>query len=193
MLPGATMKAGDRVSLDRMKAWWTWGEMRSPRWAAGYRADARAAPLCARVESLAFEQLAAGDIAALAEVFEEFRGEFLAHYWAEVREFVIEEWSADRLGRIYAMTEADPLGGGHYRPLAVYAAAARPTGAGARLDPRVAADAVPPGLALRASAPLIVGLYKGFQVLIDGHFRGILFLRSARPGERIATLAPVAL
>ena len=104
MLPGATMKAGDRVSLERMKAWWTWGEMRSPRWAAGYRADARAAPLCTRVESLAFEQLAAGEIAALAGMFEEFRGRFLAHYWAEVREFVIEEWSADRLGRTSAMT-----------------------------------------------------------------------------------------
>jgi hypothetical protein len=106
MLPGWAMKAGDRVSLERMKAWWTWGEMRSPRWAAGYRADARAAPLCTRVESLAFEQLAAGEIAALAGMFEEFRGRFLAHYWAEVREFVIEEWSADRLGRTSAMTGA---------------------------------------------------------------------------------------
>jgi hypothetical protein len=47
-------------------------------------------------------------------------------------------------------------------------------------------------LALRASAPLIVGLFNGFEVLIDGHFRGILFLRTASPGERIAVLAPVA-
>jgi hypothetical protein len=186
------MKAGDRVGLERMKAWWTWGEMRSPRWAAGFRADARAAPLCKRVESRAFEQLDVRDLAALAEIFEEFRGEFLAHYWAEVSEFVIEEWSAERLGRTYAMTEADPQGDGHYRRLAAYAAAPRPTGTNAWLDPRVAADAVPAGLALPAAPPLIVGLYQGFQVLIDGHFRGILFLRAARPGERIAVLAPIA-
>jgi hypothetical protein len=30
--------------------------------------------------------------------------------------------------------------------------------------------------------------YKGFQVLIDGYFRGLLFVRSAALGERVAVL-----
>jgi hypothetical protein len=31
------------------------------------------------------------------------------------------------------------------------------------------------------------------QVLIDGYFRGLIFMRSASPGERIAVLVPVSL
>jgi hypothetical protein len=45
--------------------------------------------------------------------------------------------------------------------------------------------------ALRAPDPLIIGRYKGFQVLIDGYFRGLLFMRSASPGERAAVLVPI--
>ncbi len=90
------------------------------------------------------------------------------------------------------LSELDPLGEGRYQPLAVYAASPRPTGATARLDPRVAADQVPLTVPLRAPDPLIIGLYKGFQVLIDGYFRGILFIRSAQTNERIAVLVPIA-
>ena len=148
-------------------------------------------PLGAKIETVAFECLSAFDIDALAEIFETFRGSYLKHYWAGVREFVIEEWSADQLGRVYAMSELDPSGEGRYRPFAEYAASPRPTSAAARLDPRIAADKVPLTTALRTPDPLIIGLYKGFQVLIDGYFRGLLFMRSASPGERIAVLAPV--
>jgi hypothetical protein len=127
----------------------------------------------------------------LAEIFETFRGSYLNHYWADVREFVMEEWSTDQLGQVYAMSEADQSGEGRYQPFAVYAASARPTGSTAPLDPRVAADKVPLTTVLRAPDPLVIGLYKGFQVLIDGYFRSLLFLRSASPGERVSVLVPV--
>ncbi|MGO9849133.1 MAG: hypothetical protein ACLPKT_21770 [Methylocella sp.] len=91
------------------------------------------------------------------------------------------------------MSEVDPSGQGRYRPFAAYAASLRPTGPTAHLDPRVAADKVPLTTAPRAPDPLIIGRYKGFQVLIDGYFRGLLFMRSASPGERIAVLVPVPL
>ena len=110
-----------------------------------------------------------------------------------MREFVIEEWSAEQLGRVYAMSELDPSGEGRYQPFVVYAAAPLPTGPTAWLDPRVAVDKVPLTTTLRAPDPLIIGRYKGFQVLIDGYFRGLLFLRSALPDERIAVLVPVPL
>ena len=57
----------------------------------------------------------------------------------------------------------------------------------------MAADEVPLTTVLRAPDPLIIGRYKGFQVLIDGYFRGVVFMRSASPDERIAGLVPVPL
>ena len=89
------------------------------------------------------------------------------------------------------MSEADPSGEGRLQPLAAYAAAPRPTGPTARLDARIAADKVPLTTALRAPDPLIIGLFKGLQVLIDGYFRGLIFMRSASSGERVAVLVPV--
>jgi len=187
------MKAGETVSLQRMKAWWAYTEIRSSRLTEEYQIDPRVPPLCAKIGAVAFECLSAFEVDALAEIFETFRGSYLNHYWADVREFVIEEWSAEQSGRVYAMSELDPSGEGRYQPFVVYAAAPLPTGPTAWLDPRVAADKVPLTTTLRAPDPLIIGRYKGFQVLIDGYFRGLLFLRSALPDERIAVLVPVPL
>jgi hypothetical protein len=185
---------GETVSLQRMKAWWAHTEIRSPRYAAYHsQIDPRVQPLRARIETVAFECLSAFEVDALAEIFETFRGSYLNHYWADVREFVIEEWSAEQLGRVYAMSEVDPSGQGRYQPFAVYAASPRPTGPTAHLDPRVAADKIPLSTALRTPDPLIIGRYKGFQVLIDGYFRGLVFMRSASPRERVAVLVPVPL
>ena len=185
------MRPGEVVSLQSMKAWWTYTEIRSPRLTEEYQVDPRVPPLLANVGSVAFESLSAFEVDALAEIFESFRSGYLNHYWADVPEFVIEEWSAEQLGRVYAMSEADPWGEGRYQPFVVYAAGTRPTDATAWLDPRVAADKVPLTTALRTPDPLIVGRYKGFQVLIDGYFRGLLFMRSASLAERIAVLVPV--
>jgi hypothetical protein len=174
-----------------MKAWWTYTEIRSPRLRQEYRADPRVPPLYARITTVSFETLLASEVDALAEIFETFRGGCLNHYWAGVREFVIDEWSTKQLSDVYAMSELDPSGEGRYKAFAVYAAAPRATGLDAWLDPRVAADQVPLTRALPTHDPLIVGLYKGFHVLIDGYFRGLLFLRSAAPSERIEVLLPV--
>ncbi len=100
------------------------------------------------------------------KIFDSFRSGYLNHCWADVREFVIVEWSAEQLGRVYAMSELDPSGEGRYQPFAVYAAGPRPTDATAWLDPRVAADKVPLTTTLRTPDPLILGCYKGFQILI---------------------------
>jgi hypothetical protein len=184
------MKAGEVISLQRMKARWAYTEVRSPRLAADYLIDPRVPTLCAKIGTVPFECLSALEVDTLAEIFETFRGNYLNHYWADVREFVIEDWSADQLSRVYVMSALDPSGG-RYHPFAAYAASPRPTGSTARLDPRVAADKVPLTTALRAPDPLVIGRYKGFQVLIDGYFRGLLFMRSASPGERVAVLVPV--
>jgi len=187
------MKAGEAVSLQRMKAWWAYTEIRSPRLREEYRIDPRVPPLCAKIETVAFECLSAFEVNALAEIFETFRGSYLNHYWVDAQEFVIEEWSAEQLGRVFAMSEVGPSGEGRYQPFAVYAAAPRPTGPTAWLDPRLAADKVPLTAPIRTPDPLIVGRYQGFQVLIDGYFRGLLFMRSASPAERIAVLVPIPL
>jgi hypothetical protein len=186
------MMAGETVSLQRMKARWTYSELRSPRLTSEYQDDPRVPPLCSKIQNVAFERLSAAEVEALAQIFEAFRGRILSHYWSDVQAFTVEEWSADKLGQVYAMSEVDPQGEGRYRPFAVYARSPRPTGADALLDPRVAADKVPLTPPLRAPDPLIVGLYHGFQVLIDGYFRGILFMRSAGTNERIAVLVPIA-
>jgi hypothetical protein len=186
------MKTGEAVSLQHMKARWTYSELRSPRLSSEYHDDPRVPSICSKIQTVAFEYLSVVDVEILAEIFESFRGQTLNHYWSDVLAFKVEEWSAEKLGQVYAMSEVDPHGEGRYRPLVVYAESLRPTGAAARLDPRVAADMVPLTAPLRAPDPLIVGLYQGFQVLIDGYFRGILFLRSAGPDERITVLVPVA-
>ena len=104
------MKAGEAVSLQRMKAWWAYTEIRSPRLREEYRIDPRVPPLCAKIETVAFECLSAFEVNALAEIFETFRGSYLNHYWADVREFVIEEWSAEQLGRVLCDVRGRPLG-----------------------------------------------------------------------------------
>jgi hypothetical protein len=185
------MKTGEAVSVQRMKAWWAYSEIRSPRLTAIYQRNPKVPPLYARIKTFAFESLSAFEVDALAEVFEASRGRLLNHYWADVREFVVDEWSADQLGQVYAMSEADPAKEGRFKPFAVYAASPRPTGPAVRRDPRIAADQVPLTTALRAPDPLVVGLYSGFQVLIDGYFRGLVFMRSATPDERVAMLVPV--
>jgi hypothetical protein len=186
------MKCGDTISLKEMKTRWAFSEIQSPRLAAHYHLDPRVPPLSARTGTATFESLSEADVDALVDIFETFRGNYLRHYWADVRSFVVEEWSADQLGRIYVMSEVDPAGAGRFQTFSAYAVAARPTGAAARLDPRLAADGVPSDTVLPASNPLVVGQYKDFRVLIDGYFRGLIFMRSAAPAERIAVLVPVA-
>jgi hypothetical protein len=186
------MKTREAVSMRRMKAWWAYSEIRSPRLTEVYQRNPKVPPLCARIKTFAFEDLTEFEVDALVEIFETARGRLLNHYWSEVREFLLDEWSADQLGRVYAMSEADPAGEGRFKPFAVYAASPRPTGPAARRDPRIAADQVPLTTTLRAPDPLVVGLYNGFQVLIDGYFRGLVFMRAAAPDERIAILVPVA-
>jgi hypothetical protein len=154
------MKAGEVVSLQRMKAWWAYSEIRSPRFTAIYQRNPRVPPVYAKITTCAFEDLSAFEVDALVEIFETARGRLLSHYWTDVREFVIEEWSADQLRQVYAMSEADPAREGRFHPFAVFAASLRPTGPSARRDPRIAADNVPLTTALRAPDPLIVGLYK---------------------------------
>jgi hypothetical protein len=185
------MRAGETVNLQQVKARWAYGEIQSPRLAAFYQTDPRVLPLSARIKTAAFESLSASDIHALVDIFETFRGSYLRHYFTDVHEFRVERWTAEQLERVYVMSEVDPTGAGRYRPFAVYAAERRPNGPYAALDPRVAADKVPPNAELRASDPLIVGQYKDFRVLIDGYFRGLIFMRSATPDDRVAVLVPI--
>jgi hypothetical protein len=185
------MRAGEVVSVQRAKARWAYSEIRSPRLTAVYQRNPRVLPLYGKVTTSAFEDLSEFEVDALVEIFETARGRLLNHYWSEVREFVLEEWSADQLGQVYAMSEADPWRQGRFHPFAVYAKSPRPTGPKAGRDPRVAADHVPLTTTLPELDPLVVGLYKDLRVLIDGYFRGLIFMRSAASGGRVAILVPV--
>ena len=62
------MRPGEVVSLQRMKAWWTYTEIRSPRLTEEYQVDPRVPPLLAKVGSVAFKSLSALEIDALAEI-----------------------------------------------------------------------------------------------------------------------------
>ncbi|MGO9849132.1 MAG: hypothetical protein ACLPKT_21765 [Methylocella sp.] len=68
------MKAGEAVSLQRMKAWWAYSEIRSPRLTEEYQKDPKVPPLIAKMGTVAFERLSAFEVDALAEIFETFRG-----------------------------------------------------------------------------------------------------------------------
>jgi hypothetical protein len=185
------MKVGETVSLKEMKARWAFSEIRSPRLSADYHLDSRVLPLSERIGTAAYEFLSKEDIDALVDIFETFRGNYLRHYWTDARAFAVEEWSADQLRQVYVMSEADPTGAGRFQLFSSYAVAPRPIGPAARLDPRVAADGTPSTMTFRTSDPLVVGQYKDFRVLIDGYFRGLIFMRSAAPTERVAVLVPV--
>ena len=60
------MKAGEVVSLQRMKAWWAYTEIRSPRLTEEYQSDPRVPPRCAKIGTVAVECLSASEIDALA-------------------------------------------------------------------------------------------------------------------------------
>ena len=178
------------VSLHRMKAWWAFSEISSPRFALTYQQDLRVPALYARIRSVTFECLSPFEVDTLAQLYESIRGCSLNHYIAEIREFVIEEWSAEQLGQVYAMSELDASGQGRYQPFAAYAASPCPTPT-EWFDPRVAAEKLSWSTTFRAHDPLIVGIYRGLRVLIDGYVRGLVFMKTASPGERVAVLAPV--
>jgi hypothetical protein len=89
------------------------------------------------------------------------------------------------------MSETDPTGVGRFQLFSAYAVAPRPTGPAAGLDPRVAADSVPLSMALRTSDRSSSGNTRTFQGLIDGYFRGLIFMRSGALAERVAVLVPV--
>lgn len=180
------------VSLHGMKARWAFSEIRSPRFALTYQQDPKVPLLYARICSVTFECLSPSEVDTLAQLYESIRGCCLNHYIAEVREFVIEQWSAEQLGQVYAMSELDASGEGRYQPFATYAASPCTTPT-AWLDPRLAAEKLSWTTTFRQHDPLIVGLYRGLQVLIDGYVRGLVFTRTASPGERVAVLAPVPL
>ena len=64
------MKAGEVVSLQRMKAWWAYSEIRSPRFTAIYQRNPRVPPVYAKITTCAFEDLSAFEVDALVEIFE---------------------------------------------------------------------------------------------------------------------------
>ena len=62
--------------------------------------------------------LSPSEVDTLAQLYESIRGCSLNHYIAEVREFLIEEWSAEQLGQVYATSELDASGEDRYQPFA---------------------------------------------------------------------------
>ena len=58
------MRPGEAVSLQRMKAWWAYSEIRSPRLTEEYRIDPRVPPLCAKMETVASFECAGSASAA---------------------------------------------------------------------------------------------------------------------------------
>jgi hypothetical protein len=128
----------------------------------------------------------------LVEMFEAARGQFLHMYFNGINEFVLEQWSVDRLCGLNSMSQMDPLRRGRFVSVLAFGLSPPPVGADDG-DPRIAAAKVPlSDSPFRPTEPVIVGLYNGLQVLIDGYCRSILFMRSAGPHDRIPVLVPVA-
>jgi hypothetical protein len=183
------MVGADTVSLTGMKARWAFSELKSERTNIYYH-DPRAPALRAKIANLEFDQLTVGELSILAEMWEPARGIYQGTYLTDVSEFVRQDWSTAQLAEVWAMSQMDPRGEGRFRSMLAYAVSPRPP---SETDPRVAADRLySSGKSFRCTDPIVVGLFNGRRVLIDGYCRSILFMQSADVSDRIPVLVPIA-
>ncbi len=186
------MTAGERFSLEYVKALWALSELKSPRTIRHYR-DSKVLAFREQLgtTTLRLEDSASPEFRMLLEMFEDARGKFLHMYLNGISEFVFEMWSVERLREIRAMLQMDPLGEGRLISVLAYSLSPPPEGTDDG-DPRVAAAlAAASDRPFQVNEPVIVGLYDGSQVLIDGYYRILMFMRSAGAQDRIPVLAPV--
>jgi hypothetical protein len=185
------MMIGEKRSVEQVKAAWALNEIRSLRTTRFYD-DHRIPELLRTVGTSSSTALdtATSEFRLLLELFENARGRYLHMYFAGIKEFVLEQWSVERLCVINAMSQMDPLGKGRFISVLAFALSPPPVGTDA-YDPRTAVAKVPlSDKPFQTDEPIVVGLYNSFQVLIDGYGRSILFMRSADRQSRIPVLVP---
>src|SRR5260370_9059470 len=104
------MTAGERFSLEYVKALWALSELKSPRTIRHYRASK---VLAFREQlgttTLRLEDSASPEFTMLLEMFEDARGRFLHIYLNGITEFLFQIGSVERLSEIRAMLLMDPL------------------------------------------------------------------------------------
>lgn len=187
------MTTEERVSVNQVKALWALNELKSPRTSKHYH-DSRAPAVFQKLgaSTSPFVDSESPEFRMLVEMFEPARGQFLHMYFNGIKEFVLEQWTVEQIRCLNAMSQMDPSGRAQFISVQDYALSPPPIGADDG-DPRVAAAKVPPSnTPFRTVDPVVIGLYNGLRVLIDGYCRSILFMRSAKPDSRIPVLVPVA-
>jgi hypothetical protein len=131
------------------------------------------------------QALTPGDKQTLRHWISKTREPYLRMYMENVDCFVIDEWSQDRLRTILCMSQMDKRG--RLITLSEYMNRA-PDDPNDRLDPRVVA--IEARDLVTSPDPIIIALWKGHHVLVDGYRRSILFLNSGGSDRLIKAYVP---
>ena len=180
-------RLGRVVEPKELAARWSFCEV-TGRFSREYRDRHRDPDSLALLEKitagLTFDELTDADHALLAAWFQTgFRSDFAnAMRWYE--SFVCESWTAERLSNLCVIPSVEP----DRRRLGALLSS---PGRDELADPRAALALVPPGENFKHAEPLVVGHWDdGLQVLWEGYFRALLFLRSAKPQDEILLWVP---
>jgi hypothetical protein len=127
------------------------------------------------------QTLTPGDKQTLRHWIGKTREPFLKMYMENVDCFVVSEWSQDQLRNILCMSQMDQTNKGCLITLSEYMNRP-PDDPNDKSDPRVAAKA---GDFVTSPDPIIIGLWEGNRVLVDGYRRSILFLKSTDGADSV--------
>jgi hypothetical protein len=141
------------------------------------------------LENMAFADVTEQDRDILAEIWEPARGEYLSMYLDGVTGFALDYWSATQLGEVWAMSQMEK---GVFVSMLAFEESLRPPSRHVELLEAVDSF-ISSGEKLQVKDPIIVGLFQQHRpVLIDGYFRGTVFMRCAEANDIIPVLVPVA-
>jgi len=172
-------------TLREIKAWWVFSEMRSKRTSFRYPP----AQLMAFQNFVEFADVPDKCHEILANLWEPARG-VLNEYLVGVTGFVLELWTDRQLGMVSAMWQMDPAGKGDDVSMLAFEKSLGPSSRHVELLEAVNGF-ISSGEKLQVKDPVIVGLTQQHRpVLIDGYFRGTVFIRRAGASERIPVFVP---
>jgi hypothetical protein len=106
--------------------------------------------------------------------------------------YVCKAWTKDRLAQVWAVSDFNPLEKRCIPYMVFYESPPNtgPDGSPQDDDPRVAARAIPHDLPFDQKEPVIVVRMDGFDILLEGYLRSILFMRSNDPAAVLLVWAP---
>jgi len=180
---------GDKISLDTLRARWSYCELRSPRQEQNYRLNARQGDeslFRKSKESVAFESLDLCEIARLVEMHHAVRGKLAGDYGLRrLQTFICEGLSKADLDRLLTLADFDPERRSRMLTFDNFVRAKRwreADGSPALYDPRLVCDSISD---VNVSEPVIVVPTAQARVLLEGYLRSLFFRRSAGQEERL--------